>query len=140
MSGHGGRARGTCVLLGQDNQADELLGADVPEAAVSHLLRQAHHEVENRLAAQHFVADVRAQHDGRLILQNVGGKAGPDSQPEELIFFFWGGGGYNSMPHKHKSHLCSSGQPRLFAICPILCQTYFIHLLSVYLYIYFFKP
>lgn len=59
---------GLVSLLGQDNQANELLGADVPEAAVSHLLRHVVHEVENCLAAQHFVADVRAQHDGGLVL------------------------------------------------------------------------
>lgn len=60
-------------------------------ARLSELLHHVIHEVQNSLTAQDFVADVSAQHDGGLILENVGGKAGPDSQPKELIWR-WGGG------------------------------------------------
>lgn len=59
-------------------------------ARLSELLHHVIHEVQNSLTAQDFVADVSAQHDGGLILENVGGKAGPDSQPKELIGR-WGG-------------------------------------------------
>lgn len=81
------------------------------------------------------MADVSAQHDGGLILENVGGKAGPDSQPKELIK---GGAGYNSIPHKHKRYLCCSGKPHLSAICPILCQTCFVELLFCVIHRIFF--
>lgn len=76
--------RQTCFLLGQDDESDELFGTDVGEAMVSDLLPEVDHEVKNSLTSQDFMADVRAQHYGRLILENVGGKAWPDSQPEGL--------------------------------------------------------
>lgn len=64
-------------------------------ARLSELLHHVIHEVQNSLTAQDFVADVSAQHDGGLILENVGGKAGPDSQPKELIGR-WGGIQFNT--------------------------------------------
>lgn len=74
-------ARETFSSLGQNDEPHELFGADVGEAMVSHIHPEVNHEVQDSLAPQNFVADVRAQHDGRLVLKNVGGKAGPDSQP-----------------------------------------------------------
>lgn len=71
-------------LLGQDDDADKLLGTDVCKAMFWALLPEAVHELKNRLTSQDFVADVRTQHYGRLILENVSGKPWPDSQPEEL--------------------------------------------------------
>lgn len=74
----------TFFLLGEDDVSDELLGTDVIEAIHPHLVPEVDHEVKNSLTSQDFVADVSAHHDGRLVLENVCGEAGPDGYPEEL--------------------------------------------------------
>lgn len=45
------------------------------------LMVQAEHEVEHRVAAEDLVADVCAQHDALLVLQDGRGEARPDHQP-----------------------------------------------------------
>lgn len=68
------------ILLGEDDESNKLLGANLMEAT-STLLAQVVHEVEDSLAPQHLVAHVGTQHDGRLVPQNGGGVAWPDGQP-----------------------------------------------------------
>lgn len=73
------------------------------------------------------MADVSAQHDGGLILENVGGKAGPDSQPKELIK---GGGGdtiqyYTNIKDTYaaaESHIFQ--QSAQFYVKPVLLSLY----------------
>lgn len=45
------------------------------------LVVQAEHEVQDGLASQDLVADVGAQHDVVLVLEDGCGEAGPDHQP-----------------------------------------------------------
>ena len=69
------------VLLGENHESNELFGTYLREALGSALLSQTDHEVQNRLTAQHLVADVGTQHDVGLVLQDGGGEAWPDCQP-----------------------------------------------------------
>lgn len=69
------------ILLGEDYESNKLLGTDLWEALLSTLLPQVYHKVKDCLTAQHPVAHVSTQHDGRLILQDGGGVARPDGQP-----------------------------------------------------------
>ena len=69
------------ILLGEYNESNELLCTDISKAFSSTLLPHVAHKVEDRLTAQHPVAHVSTQHDGRLILQDGGGVAWPDGQP-----------------------------------------------------------
>lgn len=48
---------------------------------VSTLLPEIAHEVQDRLTAQHLVAHISAQHDGRFVVQDGGGISWPDGQP-----------------------------------------------------------
>lgn len=75
----------TGFLLGEHDESDELLRTYVTEALRSKLLPEIHHEVQDRLTSKHFMAHVGAQHQARLILEDVGGEARPDSQPAELV-------------------------------------------------------
>ena len=68
-------------LLGEDHESNKLLGTYLGEALGSALLSQTDHDVQNRLTAQHLVADVDTQHDASLVLQDGGGEAWPDGQP-----------------------------------------------------------
>nr|XP_026263815.1 RIMS-binding protein 2 isoform X8 [Urocitellus parryii] len=45
--------------------------------------KRVEHEVQHRLTAQHFVADVGTQHDVVLVLKDGSGEARPDHQPVE---------------------------------------------------------
>ena len=52
------------ILLGEDDESNKLLGADVIEALMSTLLPQVVHKVKDSLAPQHLVAHVGTQHNG----------------------------------------------------------------------------
>ncbi len=52
------------IILGEDDESNQLLGADVREALTSTLLPQVAHEVEHGLTPQNLVAHVCTQHDG----------------------------------------------------------------------------
>lgn len=69
------------ILLCEDYESDELLRTDVREALISKLVPQVDHKVKDRLTAQHLVALVDTQHDGRLVPQDGGAVAWPDGQP-----------------------------------------------------------
>lgn len=69
-------------LLGEDDEPDELLGADLSKALTSTRLPQIGHEIKDRLATQHLVAHVDTHHDGRLVMQDGAGVAWPDGQPK----------------------------------------------------------
>lgn len=66
------------IVLGEDYESNELFSADLKEALISTLLPQVAHKVKDCLTAQHPVANVNTQHDGRLVVQDAGGVARPD--------------------------------------------------------------
>lgn len=68
------------LLLGENNDSNQLLGAFFNKVLVS-MLSQTCHKVENCLAAQNLMAHIKAQHDAGLVLQDVRDKARPDGQP-----------------------------------------------------------
>lgn len=68
-------------MLGEDYEADELLGTDLGEMLTATLLPQGDHEVQDRFTSQDFVADVGAHHDRRLVSQDGCSVTGPDGQP-----------------------------------------------------------
>ena len=68
-------------LLGEHDEAYQLLGTGLGKVVVTTLPAKPHHEVQHGLVAQHLVANVHAQHDAGLVLEDVGLEAGPDGQP-----------------------------------------------------------
>lgn len=68
------------ILLCEDYESNELLSTDISEA-ISTVLPQVGHEVQNRFTSQHLVAHIGTEHDRSLVLQDSGGISRPDGQP-----------------------------------------------------------